>query len=188
MAAYGGIWAVLSTTGPRISQERETGWLTNLRAMPIRARQVLVAKVLASMVAALPALILVCATAALVKHVHLSGWQWLAILASMWVGTLPFAALGVAMGYAINADASYVVSYGLYMVMSALGGLWVPPAVLPPAFRTVASWLPTNRLADLGWQVARGEAIRLSSIGVLAAWTVGVGLLALLAYRRRRPR
>jgi ABC-2 type transport system permease protein len=154
--------------------------------MPIRARQVLVAKLLASMVAALPALILVCATAALVKQVHLSGWQWLAILASMWVGTVPFAALGVAMGYAINADASYVVSYGLYIVMSALGGLWVPPDGLPASFRAVAAWLPTNRLAELGWSIAAGHAPSLTAVAVLAGWTAALTAVAVPAYRSHR--
>jgi ABC-2 type transport system permease protein len=186
MAAYGGIWAVLSATGPRISQEREIGWLDNVRAMPIRSTQVLVAKVCASLVAALPALCLVCVTAAAVKGVRLPAWQWLAIVGCMWVGTVPFAALGVALGYAVNADASYVVSYGLYMAMSALGGLWVPPAVLPHSFRTVALWLPTNRLADLGWALAAGRAPALVAVAVLAGWTALLCGVAVLAYRRQR--
>jgi ABC-2 type transport system permease protein len=188
MAAYGAIWAVLSTTGPRIASERESGWAQQLRTLPLAGWRVLGAKVVASVVVALPAIVLVAATAIAVKDVRLSMIQWLVLIGSMWLGTVPFAALGILFGYAINAEASFALSYGFYIAMSAIGGLWVPPAVLPPTFRTVASWLPTNRLADLGWQVARGDAIRLSSVGVLAAWTAGVGLLALLAYRRRRPR
>ncbi|HEY1487227.1 MAG TPA: ABC transporter permease, partial [Micromonosporaceae bacterium] len=49
MAAYGAMWAVLSATGPRIAQEREIGWFGQLRAMPVRAYQVLTAKVVASL-------------------------------------------------------------------------------------------------------------------------------------------
>jgi ABC-2 type transport system permease protein len=186
MAAYGGIWAVLSATGPRIAQEREIGWLSTVQAMPVRAGQVLAAKLIAALVAALPALGLVCATAAVAKGVRLEAWQWLAILGAMWVGTLPFAVLGVAMGYAIGADASYVVSYAVYMVMSALGGLWVPPAVLPPSFRAVAGWLPTNRLAELGWMIAGGRAPGMVPVAVLAAWTVALAAIAALAYRWQR--
>jgi ABC-2 type transport system permease protein len=106
----------------------------------------------------------------------------------MWVGTAPFAALGIAVGYAVGADASFPVSYGLYMAVSAMGGLWVPPAVLPPSFRRVAGTLPSNRLADLGWQIAGGHAPRLPSVAILAAWTFGLALLAALAYRRPRLR
>jgi len=188
MAAYGAIWAVLSTTGPRIASERESGWAQQLRTLPLPGWRVLVAKVVASVAVALPAIVLVALTAVAVKGVRLTTPQWLVLVGAMWLGAVPFAALGILFGYAINAEASFVLSYGCYMAMSGIGGLWVPPAVLPPTFRTIASWLPTYRLADLGWQVAYGDAIRLSSVVVLAAWTVGIGLLALLAYRRRRPR
>jgi ABC-2 type transport system permease protein len=186
MAAYGAIWAVLSTTGPRISQEREIGWLQQVRAMPVRARQILTAKVVASLAMALPAIVLVCVTAAVVKDVRLTAWQLLAMVAVMWVGTVPFAALGIAIGYSVGADASFPVSYGLYMAVSAMGGLWVPPAVLPESFRRIAGTLPSNRLADLGWQIAGGHAVRWSSVAVLAAWTVGLAVVAALAYRRPR--
>jgi ABC-2 type transport system permease protein len=186
MAAYGAIWAVLATTGPRIAQERESGWLQQLRTLPLSGSRILSAKAVASVAVALPAILLVCVTAAAVKDVRLSAWQWMVLIGAMWVGTVPFAALGILLGYAINADGSFVLSYGVYMAMSAIGGLWVPPAVLPQSFRNVAAWLPTNRLADLGWQTAAGHAPSWSSVGALAAWTAGLGGLALAAYRTRR--
>jgi ABC-2 type transport system permease protein len=194
MAAYGAIWAVLSTTGPRIAQEREIGWLQQVRAMPLRAWQVLTAKVVASLTMALPAIVLVCLTAVMVKDVRLSATQWALLVPAMWLGTVPFSALGIAIGYAVNAEAAFPLSYGLYMAMSAMGGLWVPPAVLPSSFRRIAGTLPSNRLADLGWQIAGGHPVRWSSLATLAAWTAGLAGLALLAYwrprlrRARRPR
>lgn len=188
MAAYGAMWAVMSTTGPRIAQEREIGWLQQVQAMPVKAGQLLAAKVVASVAMALPAIVLVCATAAVVKGVELPAGQWLDLVGSMWIGSMPFAALGIAIGYALSADAAFPVSYGLYMALSAIGGLWVPPAVLPESFRRVARALPSNRLADLGWQIAGGHAIGWSSVGVLAAWTAGLALIAILAYRPIRFR
>jgi ABC-2 type transport system permease protein len=71
MAAYGAIWGVLAATGPRIAHERGSGWLDQLRAMPVAARQVLAAKLAAGMAVALPALVLVCVTAAAVQGVRL---------------------------------------------------------------------------------------------------------------------
>jgi len=185
MAAYGGIWAVLSTTGPRIAQERESGWLRQLRTLPLTGQRVLLAKVIASVAVALPAIVFVCLTAAAVKDVRLPAGEWVVLVVAMWLGTVPFAALGVLLGFAVNADASFVLTYGVYMVMSAIGGLWVPPAVMPQSFRDVAVWLPTNRLADLGWRAAGGDSLALSSVTVLLAWTVGLAILALVAYRRR---
>jgi ABC-2 type transport system permease protein len=186
MAAYGAMWAVLSATGPRIAQEREIGWFGQLRAMPVRAHQVLIAKVLASLALALPALALVCGTAALFKDVRLDAWQWVAMLGSMWLGSVPFAALGLAIGYTISSDAAFALSYGVYVATSAVGGLWVPPTVMPSGMRSVAHALPSYQLADLGWRIAAGHAPRIGGALVILVWTLAMGGLAVLGYRRPR--
>jgi ABC-2 type transport system permease protein len=184
MAAYGAIWAVLSTTGPRIAEERNIGWLQQLRTMPVRAWQVIGAKVIASVATALPAIVLVCLTAAVVKGVQLSAGEWISLVVAIWLGSTTFAALGIAIGFVAGADIAYPLSYGIYMVLSALGGLWVPPSVLSDSLRNVAHLLPTYHLADLGWHIAGGHAPLLSGILILLAWTVGLAALAFLAYRR----
>jgi ABC-2 type transport system permease protein len=184
MAAYGGMWAAFSATGPRIAQERELGWLRQLRLTPLRNRSVLLAKVIGAMVVALPAMILVCVTAALVHGVRLSATDWLALLMVMWLATLPLALLGVAIGYLIPADAAYGAVMVLYFTLGALGGLWMPVAILPTTLQQIARTLPSNRLADLGWKIAAGQTPATSSVLVLAAWALGGAALATLAYRR----
>jgi ABC-2 type transport system permease protein len=186
MAAYGAIWGALASTGPRIAHERASGWLEQVRAMPLTGRQVLAGRLSAGMVVALPALILVCATGAAVKDVRLSAVQWAALIGATWLGSLPFALMGVAVGYAVGAETAFPLSYALYMAMSALGGLWVPPSQLPSSFLHVADALPTFRLADLGWHIASGHAPTLVDVVVLAAWVLGFGAVAALAYRGPR--
>jgi ABC-2 type transport system permease protein len=186
MAAYGTIWGALSATGPRIASERAGGWLEQVRAMPLTGRQVLSAKLAAGMVVALPALLLVCATGAAVKGVRLDAAEWAALIAVTWLGSLPFALIGIAVGYAVGAETAFPLSYALYMAMSALGGLWVPPSQLPSSFVHVADALPTYRLADLGWHIAGGHAPSLADVAVLAAWTLGFGVIAAIAYRGPR--
>lgn len=186
MAAYGAIWGALASTGPRIAHERASGWLEQVRAMPLTGRQVLAGRIAAGMVVALPALVLVCATGAAVKDVRLSAVQWAALIGATWLGSLPFALMGVAVGYAVGAETAFPLSYALYMAMSALGGLWVPPSQLPNSFLHVADALPTFRLADLGWHITAGHAPTLADIAVLGAWTLGFGAVAALAYRGPR--
>ncbi|MFC1418972.1 ABC transporter permease [Streptacidiphilus cavernicola] len=186
MAAYGAIWGVLSATGPRISQERATGWVDQLRALPLNARQVMASKLAAGMLVALPAILLVCLTAVLAKDVRLDAWQWAALVPALWLGSLPFALLGTAIGYAVGPETAFPLSYALYMAMSAMGGLWVPPAKLPASFLHVADLLPTYRLADLGWAVAAGHAPGWADVAVLAGWTLLLGGLAAVAYHRPR--
>ncbi|HEX6739399.1 MAG TPA: ABC transporter permease [Vicinamibacteria bacterium] len=188
MAAYGGIWAVFSATAPRIAQEREIGWLRQLRLTPLPARAVIAGKVVASVAAALPAMILVCLTAIAAHGVRLTAGEWAALLAALSAGTLPFALLGFAIGYLVGADAAYGVVMVLYFLLGGLGGLWMPAAILPGALQRVAHVLPSNRLGDLGWKIAAGQAPATASVLALAAWTAGCGLLALVAYRRAAAR
>ncbi|HET9014634.1 MAG TPA: ABC transporter permease [Thermomicrobiaceae bacterium] len=183
MTAYGAMWAVFSATGPRIAQERQIGWLRQLRLTPMPARSVIVGRVLASMVIALPAMVLVCLTAVLAHDVRLSAGGWLAMLASMWVATIPLALLGVAIGYLVPSDAAFGVIMGLYFALGALGGLWMPAEILPRTLQRIALALPSNRLADIGWKIAAGSPPTASTLLVLVAWTIGCGMLAFVAYR-----
>ena len=183
MAAYGAIWGALSATGPRIAHERDCGWLEQLRAMPMTMGQVTAAKLAAGMAVALPALVLVCATAAGAKDVRMAAVRWAALLGAVWLGSLPFALMGIAIGHAVGSETAFPLSYALYMAMSAMGGLWVPPSQLPSSFQHVADVLPTYRLADLGWQIVGGHAPAAVDWAVLAAWTAG---FAALAYRLPR--
>jgi ABC-2 type transport system permease protein len=184
MSVYGGMWACLLVTGPRIAAERGSGWLRNLQLLPIAPWATLVARMLAAALFALPAILLVCGTAIIAHGVQLSAGQWLAVIALVWVGVWPFALLGIAIGYATNAEASFGVTFGLYTALAALGGLWVPLAIFPAQLQTIGKALPSYQAAELGWRVANGQAITTTSVVTLAVWTLIFLLLATLLSAR----
>ena len=70
------------------------------------------------------------------------------------------------------------------MAISAAGGLWVPPAILPSTMLSIAKLLPTYQAADLGWRIAAGDAPDLNSWVVLVVWAVLFLLIAALFARR----
>jgi ABC-2 type transport system permease protein len=185
MIAYGAMWAVFSTTGPGIAHERAIGWTRQLHVTPLSAASALSGKLATALAAALPAMILVAVTAVLSHHVQLSAAQWLAILSTMWAGVLPLALLGVAIGYLAADEIAFPLTMALYFALGALGGLWIPLSMMPLAMVQLGQALPSNGVAELGWRIAGGQASVLRAVLVLAAWTLGSGLVALLAYRRR---
>jgi ABC-2 type transport system permease protein len=187
MIAYGAMWAVFSATGPRIAQERAIGWTRQLRVTPLTPASALAGKLVTALAAALPAMLLVALTAVASHHVQLSAAQWLALLAAMWAGVLPLALLGLAIGYLAGDDIAFPLTMALYFALGALGGLWMPLSVMPHLMRDIGQALPSNALAELGWQIVGGQASGPSAVLVLAAWTAAAGLAALLAYRRRYP-
>jgi len=185
MIAYGAIWAVFSATGPRIAHERAIGWTRQLRVTPLSPASALSGKLLTALTAALPAMVLVALTAVASHHVQLGAAQWLAMLAAMWAGVLPLALFGLAIGYLAGDEVAFPLTMALYFALGALGGLWMPPSVMPHAMQDIGQALPSNAVAELGWRIAGGQASVPKAVLVLAAWTLGSGLAALLAYRRR---
>jgi ABC-2 type transport system ATP-binding protein len=195
MATFGAMWAALSATAPRLARDRERGWLDVLRVTPLSPASVLAARICGGMLVAVPAIVAVGVTARLAHGVQLSAGQWAAGFAVLWIGTLPFVVLGIAIGTLTDSATAYGVTLGLYIALAALGGLWVPPSNFPSALLNVAKLLPSYNQAQLGWHIAANKPPSGTSVLVLAAWTVGLAVIAYLAgaglkfapRRRRHP-
>lgn len=99
-------------------------------------------------------------------------------------GCLPFAAIGIVVGTIADGDGAQGLTMVLYLVLAALGGLWMPVQILPSPLQTVARTLPSYHLAQLGWHIARGVAPALGDGLVLLAWFAGAALVAVAVSRR----
>ncbi|MEJ2667227.1 MAG: ABC transporter permease [Deinococcales bacterium] len=188
MAAYGAISAALSATGARLAQERHNGWLRQLDVTPLSAWSVVGAKTLAAMTLTLPATALVYLVAALTQGVAMPAWQWAALVAVGWVGSLPFAALGVLIGSAANVDTSQPLVTGVMFFLAIFGGIFIPLDVFPRAMARLAGLLPSTRYAEIGRDIVAGHAPALVAVAVLVAWTAVLCAWGALAYRRATVR
>jgi len=188
MIAYGAMWAVFSVSGPRIAHERAIGWTRQLRVTPLSPASALSGKLLTALAVALPAMGFVALTAVISHHVELSAAQWLAMLITMWAGVLPLALLGLGIGYLAGDDIAFPLTMALYFGLGALSGLWMPLSMMPQTMQDIGRTLPSNGVAEPGWRIAGGQGSTLRAVLVLAAWTLGSGLVALAAYRRHATR
>ncbi|QTE00689.1 ABC transporter permease [Streptomyces cyanogenus] len=172
MASFGALTAVLMGNSERIAKERESGWVRQLRLTPLPGRGYVLAKTASAAVVSLPAIVVVFAVAAGVKHVRLDAWQWLALTGVIWAGSLVFAALGVALGYLASGDAVRPITMIVYFGLSILGGLWMPSTTFPQFLQDIAEWLPTHAYAALGRAVEQSQAPHAADIAVLAVYFV----------------
>lgn len=182
MAAYAAISATVFLGG-RISAERTAGWTSYLRVTPLSSTAYVGVKVLSGLITALPCVVLVLAAGAVVNGVSLAAADWLAIVVALTVGAVPFAALGVALGFAARGPAAQPMVAGSYMTLSMFGGLWFPAALMPAWMARLAHALPTYHFADFGWKVLVGRVATGADYAVLGAWGLLFCLLAALAYR-----
>lgn len=186
MSVFGAMWAVLTATGPRIAQDRTVGWARQMRLLPIRTEQTLAARLIAAIILAGPAIVLVMATAVVAKGVTLDdAWRWIVLLALLWLSAIPVAILGIAIGFGTGPEAAFGVMYALYLVLAALGGLWMPLSIMPAGMQTVGKLLPSYRAASLGWHLIAGKPLDIADVLILAAWAAIFTLIALFFASRR---
>jgi ABC-2 type transport system permease protein len=185
MMAYGALGAALGAT-IRLSFDRASGWLRQLRVTPVPQRTVFAVDIVVGALLTLPSLVVVALIGRLVNHVQLAVGTWLALVGVMWLGSVAFVALGLLIGLALDEKAAGGAIGFVGVVLAALGGLWVPVDIFPQAMRAVAHAMPSYWYAQLGRDVAAGSGPGATSMLALAAFTVGFGVLA-VAVARRRP-
>ncbi len=188
MCAYGAMGAALTSNGARLAAERGGGWTRQLRVTPLTPAAYVLARMTMAVCVALPAVLLVALAGVLVHHVHLGAAAWLGLLAGIWLGSVPFAALGVFMGYALDSESAYGGVMIVYFGLSILGGLWFPYAIMPHGMQLAARILPAYHYASLGWNAVAGHAPGWRNLGILAAYTAVFAAAAAWRYRRDEAR
>ncbi|WP_354642186.1 ABC transporter permease [Kitasatospora camelliae] len=180
MATFGAVGAVLTGSAQRISLERRSGWVRQLRLTALPGRAYTVGKIASCAVTTLPAIAVVFTVGA-VEGVRLGAAQWIGLAAALWLGSFVFAALGVALGYAAAPDAVQPIVMITYMAMALLGGTWFPVGDSLERFARFNPVYLYNRLATF---VQPGHALDLSAVGGLAAFLVLFTAAAAYLYRR----
>jgi ABC-2 type transport system permease protein len=187
MATYGAMNALLSGAGV-IAAERAAGWTRQLRVAGLPGVDYVIAKVAVAYLGAALGLGLVLVLGATAKDVHLSATTWAAVAASVLVGLLPVAALGIVVGYAARPQSLPPV-LGIGSALLALsGGLWAPADEFPAVLAALSKSLPVFWAAAAGRDALVGRWVGWGGLAVLVAWTVALGATATWAYRRDAQR
>jgi ABC-2 type transport system permease protein len=189
MVAIAALGAVISglAAGPSLGEERANGWLRQLRVTPLRPSAAVAAKIVVAMSFALPAIALVAAAAGLLgdNEGTALGWaQWIKLVGLMWIATTPITAVGALIGLTFGGEAAQGATTLAFVVFWLLGGIFTPPSQMPDALGAIAETLPSYGVVQVGQSLAGGRSLSASAVVVLAAWTVGAGSLAALAWRR----
>jgi ABC-2 type transport system permease protein len=180
MASIGAFSGALTGNAQRISQERKDGWIRQLRLTSLPANAYVVAKVIASMATTVPSVVIVLALGRFYGDVHLAGWKWLAIGGAIWLGSLTFAALAVAIGYRFMPDTVQPVAMFVYFLMSILGGLWFG---LSGFLLKIGQVLPTYQITRIGTDLVGNRSVPATAIVVVVAWFAAFVVFAVWAVR-----
>ena len=184
MMAYGAIGAALGAT-IRLSFDRASGWLRQLRVTPVPQTSVVAVDVVVGMLLTLPPLVVVALTGRFVNGVQLAPGEWAGLIGVLWLGSAVFVAFGLLLGWALEEKAAGGAIGIVGTVLAALGGLWVPVELFPSGLRAVAHGLPSYWYAETGRAAAGGELPSALAIAALAGFAAVFAVLAVLVARRR---
>ncbi|HEY2239211.1 MAG TPA: ABC transporter permease [Streptosporangiaceae bacterium] len=180
MASIGAFSGALTGNAQRISQERKDGWIRQLRLTALPANAYVVGKIVAAMALTVPSVVIVLLLGRFYGGVHLELWKWFAIFGAIWIGSLIFTALAVAIGYRFLPDTVQPIAMAVYLVMSVLGGLWF---ALTGIMQDVGKFLPTYQITQIATNVMAGRSISSTAFIVIAAWFAAFLALAIISVR-----
>ena len=171
--------------GIGVASERALKQDLLMRATPLPPIIHLLARVLNALLFSFVALVVLIVYGVVVGGVRQDLGVWATVVAWLLAGSLPFIALGFAIGYTAGTNAAPAVANLVYLPLSFASGLFIPISQLPSFVQQVAPYLPTYHYGQLAWSAvgAASESVA-TSLGWLAAYTVLFLALAVRAYRR----
>lgn len=147
--AFGVIGACLFGFAVTVAIERGQGWLQVKRTTPMPVSAYFVAKMAMAMLFSVLVVLLLFAAGATFGGVVMPFAQAAKLFAILIAGSLPFAALGLAIGCWAGPNSAAPLVNIIYLPMSFLSGLWVPITFLPKGVQALAQWLPPFHFAQL---------------------------------------
>ena len=169
--------------GVGIAAERTSPWEAFLRTLPLAVRVRFSARIVSALAFALAAGALLVVTALVTTDARLSPQRWLALAGVALVGSVPFALLGIALGYLASPRGALPLANLLYLTLSFAGGLWTGPN-LPGVVAEISPYLPTRQFAEVLWGAAEGGLGPGSAWLALGGFTVFFAVAAQFGYRR----
>lgn len=186
-AMYAG-FAVLGVAffqfGVGIAVDRATPWERYLRTLPLAPSTRFAGRILSALAFAsgAAAAVVVVALATVAPSLPAGSWATLAVV--LLAGSVPFALLGIALGYLASPRGALPIANVAYLGLSYGGGLWTGPAALPDTLEHISVALPTRAYADLLAAVSLEGDAPARAWGVLLGYTLAAAWVAAWAYRR----
>jgi ABC-2 type transport system permease protein len=170
--AFGVIGASLFGFGVTVAVERGQGWLEVKRTTPMPFSAYFVAKIVMALIFSTIIVAGLFTIGITLGHVRMTLGTSAELFAILISGSLPFCALGLAIGYLAGPNSAAAIVNLIYLPMAFLSGLWVPIFLLPKFIQHLAVGLPPFHFSQLA----------LRGIGSPSRGTVPVHVLAMLGF------
>lgn len=146
---FGVMGASLFGTAAGLASDRGLGWLQVKRASPMPPFAYFIAKVITSMVFSAIIVLVLFLLGITLGGVRMPAADFARLMGTLVAGSLPFSAMGLALGYFAGPNSAPPMINLIYLPMSFCSGLWVPFMFLPKVVQQIALVLPPYHLSQL---------------------------------------
>lgn len=185
MACYGVMGVALFGFGVGLAVERGQGWLEVKRASPMPAAAPFVGRLGTCLLFSLVVVLVLFSMGTAIGGVRMNPGHAILFVTALVAGSIPFCALGLAIGYCAKPNSAAPVVNLIYFPLSFLSGLWMPVYFFPPILQKIAHALPPYHFGQLVLTVA---GVHNGATGVhlevLAGFTLICLGIARLGFRR----
>lgn len=188
MMLVGAISSALIGLAVSVAQDREQPWHPYLRTLPAGPLPHFAGRILSAMTVMVLSVIPVVLVAALFTAAVITPVRLAAMLAAVLAGAVPFMLMGLFLGLVLPSKGALAVSQVLFFPFAIVGGLFMPPQVMPGFLEAVSAFVPSRGAGELVWWAAAGTPPQVLPLVTLAAWTVLAAAVAVWAHRRDEGR
>jgi len=189
MVSYG-VFGIMSPAlfgfGASVASERDKGWLALKQITPMPPLQYILAKLLNALIFAAVIVVMLFTIGAVFGGVLLSTGQWVALAALLLFGTLPFCALGLAVGFWVKGNSAVAILNLIFLPSAFLSGLAIPVFMFPSWLQSLANLLPPFHLSQLGLKIVEmdiGQPL-ITHVAALSISLIIFSALAITGYKR----
>jgi ABC-2 type transport system permease protein len=190
MAVYSVANVMIFSFGISVATERGMKMDLLMRATPMPPLVYLLSKCITALVFAALTLVVLFPFAYIAGGVRLDPSVWATLASRVLLGSIPFIALGFAIGYLSGPNSAVAVINLIYLPTAFASGLFFPKQLLPHFIQTIAPYLPLHFFGQLGWDAigAPTDGTVTTDWLYLAAYGVFFFVVASWAYRREEGR
>src|SRR5437588_2672522 len=175
--------AGMVSLGIATAYERYYGVLKRLGSSPLPRSGLIIAKIISILLLEIVQVVLLVGVAILLYGWQLAGSPPLALLA-MALGTVTFAAIGLAMAGALRAELTLAGANALFLLFILLGGGILPLSHLPAPLAAFAQFLPAAALTQaLQATMSNNGTFPGFAFLILVIWTIVVLVIAIRTFQ-----
>lgn len=173
----------LVTLPPILGTYRQFGILRRLRTTPVHPARLLMAQFVVHIGVAIVAAVIAIVVAVTVFDVPFpQSPGWFAL--SYFLAAASIFSIGLLVGaVAPTTVAGQAIGMAIYFPMLFFAGLWIPRSIMTDGLRTVSDFTPLGSAVQALEDSWFGTTPSLTSLLVMTAWAIGVGLVAVRVFR-----